>query len=98
MDFFLSKIIERMIIMGTGGVIGILVVPTVLFMLGFRRLGPVAGSVAAKLMSFIAVLSFGMVKGLLGICYAIIQSAAMTGKFPWIGAILGVIVAYYYFL
>ncbi|XP_029316744.1 interferon alpha-inducible protein 27-like protein 1 [Cottoperca gobio] len=61
----------------TGTVRGLFLVPIILNFLGFTAVGIVAGSIAAKLMSFFAILYGGGVPA--GGLVAILQSLGMAG-------------------
>ncbi|XP_047467986.1 interferon alpha-inducible protein 27-like protein 2A [Mugil cephalus] len=73
----------KLVVIGGGGVATVLLTPAALAAMGFTSTGIAAGSIAAKLMSYLAITGGGGVAA--GGVFATLQSIAMGGL-SWLGA------------
>ncbi|XP_047467989.1 interferon alpha-inducible protein 27-like protein 2A isoform X2 [Mugil cephalus] len=73
----------KLVVIGAGGVVTVAATPAALAGMGFTATGIAAGSIAAKLMSYLAIMGGGGVAA--GGFFATLQSIAMGGL-SWLSA------------
>ncbi|XP_047467565.1 interferon alpha-inducible protein 27-like protein 2A [Mugil cephalus] len=72
----------KLVVISAGGVVTVAATPAALAAMGFTATGIAAGSVAAKLMSYLAIMNGGGVAA--GGFFATLQSTGMSGL-SWLG-------------